>query len=129
MQASKELKEQAHKLYLKTTRKLPNSPHRTAKTEKELTYEIRNRKKNFAKGPKCFKTPIAIDEKKKHNGASCQPGEERTKNYCVKKLSPPKTTQTTQTTTTPKKLDPTQFRWFRVISPNKNTRITLACPK
>jgi hypothetical protein len=115
--ASKELKEEAHRYYLKTTRQVPKSPHRIAKSAKELETEIANRKNNFAKGgPKCFKTPIAIDEKKKHDNKPCAPGEERTKNYCVKQL-------------TEKKMDPSHFRWFRVLSPNKTTRITLACPK
>lgn len=118
---SKELREEAHKVYLKTTRKIPNSPHRTAKSEKELEREIFVRKINQAKGPKCFKTPIPIDEKKRHNGAPCPKGQERTKNFCVKPLL--------QTQPDNKKMSPTEYRWFRVLTPNKNTRITLACPK
>lgn len=116
---SKDLREEAHKVYLKTTRKIPNSPHRTAKSEKELKREITARKVNLAKGPKCFKTPIAIDEKKRHNGAPCPKGQERTKNFCVKPMRE----------STDKKLSLTEYRWFRVLTPNKNTRITLACPK
>lgn len=114
----KDLKEEAHKVYLKTTRKLPNSPVRTAKSAKELEKEIAVRKVNLAKGPKCFKTPVAIDEKKRHNGAPCPKGQERSKNFCAKPLIPED-----------KKLSLTEYRWFRVLTPNKNTRITLACPK
>lgn len=64
--------------------------------------------------PTCKKSTIAVTEKKKHEGKPCKKGEERTANYCVKQLS------------TYKK---EKVKFFRTISPNKTTRITIVCPK
>lgn len=64
--------------------------------------------------PKCKKSTVAVSEKKKHDGKPCKKGEERTANYCVKSMSPYKKDA---------------VKWFRTISPNKNTRITIVCPK
>jgi hypothetical protein len=64
--------------------------------------------------PRCKKPTVAINEKKAHNGSPCKKGEERTKNFCVKQMSP---------------YDAKKTAWVRTISPNKNTRIAIACPK
>ena len=44
----------------------------------------------------------------------CPKGQERTANYCVKKLSSYKKDK---------------VEWVRTVSPNKKTRITIVCPK
>lgn len=62
----------------------------------------------------CKKSTVAVAEKKKHEGKPCKKGEERTTNYCVKKLSPYKKDE---------------VKFVRTISPNKKTRITIVCPK
>ena len=69
------------------------------------------------KTPKCKKSTYAVNEKKAHHGKPCKKNEERTKNFCVKKLS------------TNNKTTEENNKWYRTISPNKNTRIIIACPK
>lgn len=64
--------------------------------------------------PQCKKSTVAITEKKAHHGKRCKKGEERTENFCVKPMSPYKKDK---------------VKWYRTVSPNKNTRITIVCPK
>lgn len=107
--------EQARKYHIKLTRKLPNSQQRVYKSENQLKDEIKNKKENWSKdGPKCFRPTVAVSEKKMHYGNKCPKNQERTKNFCDKEL---------------KKVDDKKIRWYRTITPNKNTRIVIACPK
>lgn len=112
---SNPVKEFAKKYHVKLTRKSPHSEKRIPKPESQLLRETESRIKNYAKGgPLCRKPTVAINEKKAHHGFPCKSGEERTANYCVKKLQPYKAEQN---------------RWVRTVSPNKNTRITVVCPR
>ena len=107
--------EEARKYHVKLTRKLPNSPKRTYKSEEELKGDIAQRKTNWAKGgPKCYNPTVAVTEQKAHNGKKCPRGQERTANFCVKEIQP---------------YNKDKVRWFRTLVPNKTTRITIACPK
>ena len=107
--------EQARKYHVKLTRKLPNSPKRTYKSEEELKEQVVTRKKNWDKGgPKCYKPTMAVAEQKAHNGKKCPRGQERTANFCIKEIEPYKKDK---------------VKWFRTLTPNPKTRITIACPK
>ena len=99
------------------TRKLPNSKKLISKGVGELVRETESRIKNWSKADKkdrCYKPTVAINEKYLHNNKPCKEKEERTKNFCVKKLN---------------KVDEKKVKWERTLSPNKNTRITIVCPK
>ena len=99
------------------TRKLPNSTKLISKGVGELVRETESRIKNWSKVDKkdrCYKPTVAINEKYLHNNKPCKEKEERTKNFCVKKLN---------------KVDEKKVKWERTLSPNKNTRITIVCPK
>ena len=62
----------------------------------------------------CGRSTVAINEEYRHNGKPCKKDEERTKNFCIKKI---------------KSLNMNDVKWVRTVSPNKDTRITIACPK
>lgn len=112
---SEETLNKARKYHIKLTRKLPNSPKRVYKTEKELANEIEKRKRKWSKGgPKCFRPTQAITELKRHNGQPCPKGQERTEHFCVKEIKP---------------YDKKNVKWYRTLSPNNQTRITIICPK
>lgn len=112
---SSPIKELAKKYYVKLTRKSPGSDKRIPKPDSQLLRETESRIKNLARGaPLCKKPTIAVNEKMAHHGRPCRPGQERTASYCVKKLAPYK---------------PESTRWVRSVSPNKETRITVVCPK
>ena len=111
------IKELAKQYSVKLTRKLPNSTKLISKGIGELVRETESRMKNWAKVEKkdrCYKPTVAINEKYLHNNKPCKEKEERTKNFCVKKL---------------KKIDTKTVKWERTLTPNKNTRITIVCPK
>lgn len=106
---------QARKYHVKLTRKLPNSQKRVYKSENELKKQIKQRKLNWSKkGPKCFKTTQVVSELKRHNGASCPKGHERTANFCIKQIAPYKKEN---------------VKWFRTLTPNDHTRVVIICPK
>ena len=108
------IKDFAKKYFVKLTRKVPNKDKRQLKSEKELIRETENRVKISNKSPICRKSTEVINEKKKHNGKLCKPGEERTKNFCVKKI---------------KEYDADKTKWVRTLSPRENVRLTLVCPR
>ena len=62
----------------------------------------------------CGRSTVTVNEEYRHNGKPCKKGEERTKNFCIKKLN---------------SLNSDNVKWYRTVSPNKDTRITIACPK
>ena len=107
----------AKKYSVKLQRKLPHSTEVIPKGIGELIRETQSRMKNWANtAPKdrCYKPTIAINEKRLHNGKACKKDEERTKNFCLKKL---------------KTVDLNKVKWTRTLSTNKSTRITIVCPK
>lgn len=107
--------EEARKYHVKLTRKLPNSPKRIYKSDKELKADIASRKTNWSKGgPKCFNPTVAIAEKKVHNGKKCPRGQDRMANFCVKEIQP---------------YNKDKVKWYRTLIPNNSTRITIVCPK
>ena len=115
MPNSPELKTLAKAVHVRLTRKSPRDSKHVPKSDKELLNEIKNKIKNLAKGsPACYKPTQAIAEKKLHNGKPCPKGETRTKNYCIKEIAP---------------YDREKTRWVRTVTPNKQTRITVVCPK
>ena len=63
---------------------------------------------------RCKKSMVAVSEKKKHNGKPCSNKQERTKNFCAKKLND---------------VPSNKIKYYRTVSPNKNTRIIVGCPK
>ena len=105
---------------VKLTKKAPRTTRLVAKGVGELLNETGTRMKNWAKVPKrerCYKPTVAINEKYLHNDKPCQkPTEERTKNFCVKKLIKAKD-------------EPKNIKWTKTLVPNRNTRITIVCPK
>jgi hypothetical protein len=111
------IKDLAKQYSVTLTRKLPNSKKLISKGVGELVRETESRIKNWSKADKkdrCYKPTVAINEKYLHNNKPCKEKEERTKNFCVKKLN---------------KVDEKKVKWERTLSPNKNTRITIVCPK
>lgn len=111
------IKDLAHKYHVTLNRKLPHSNSVIAKGIGELSREIQSRAKNWkntAPKDRCYKPTVAINEKYAHNGKPCKHGDERTKNFCIKKLG---------------SVDSTKVKWVRTLSPNKTMRITIACPK
>ena len=113
--ASPEIKAEAKHYGLHLTRKSPRSPKRIPKSEAELKRQLESRKKNWARpGPKCRKTTVVVSEKKAHCGAPCPKGQERTASFCVKKTA---------------SYSPENTKWIKTLSPNRETRLTLVCPK
>ena len=111
------IKTMAKAYHVRLNRKLPNINKVVPKGMGELIRETESRIKNYANSPpkdRCYKPTIAINEKHKHFGKPCKPNEERTKNFCLKKLA---------------KVDLNKVKWERTLVPNKNTRITIVCPK
>jgi hypothetical protein len=108
------IKNFAKKYYVKLTRKVPGEEKRIYKSEKELLRETEHRIKIWDKSPHCRKSTEVIAEKKLHKGKPCPVGQERTKNFCVKKMNP---------------YVPEKTKWVRTISPRKDVRLTLACPR
>jgi len=107
----------AKKYHVKLNRKLPKSAVTVRKGINEIARETESRIKNWANSePKdrCYKPTVAINELHKHYGKPCKKNEERTKNFCLKKLA---------------SVDFDKVKWTRTVVPNKNTRITIVCPK
>lgn len=108
------IKDFAKKYFVKLTKKVPGKDKRVPKSEAELLRVTEHRVRNWDKTPHCRKSTEVINEKKKHNGKPCKPGEERTKNFCIKKI---------------KEYDADKTKWVRTLSPRENVRLTLVCPK
>lgn len=114
--STQNIKDEARRLHVKLTRKLPKSPKRVPKSPKELKRDTEKHKKYVQTHPPkpCKKSTVAINVKHAHHGAPCKDGEERTKNYCVKTLSP---------------FDAKKTKWVRTLTPYPNKLVTIACPK
>jgi hypothetical protein len=93
------IKDFVRKSFVQITSSVPGEDKRKIKTNKT---------------PICRKSTEVINEKKKHNGKPCKPGEERTKNFCIKKI---------------KEYDANKTKWVRTLSPRENVRLTLVCPR